>query len=192
MLILIERDHVNQNGFTLIELMIAMVVSLLLMAGLYSNFIMQSRVQNAQSEVVETTEDLRIAAQIIQSELRMAQLISATGTGQIDYTPLDTPPTIVCGTGTFETIGHFQYRHATGTSGTANNSVYWKSPGTCLYQEMVRNLREPGTPLPPASNTGFYVVAGNPFAVSMTSSYQDHLHQLKYWTLSFEASPRNQ
>jgi len=183
----------KQHGFTLVELLIAMVISLLLLAGLYTNFIMQSRVQNAQSEVVETTEDLRIAAQIIQSELRMAQLISATGTDQIDYTPLDTPPTIVCGVGTFETIGHFQYRHATGTSGTAKNSVYWKRPGTCLYQEMVRNLREPDALAPPpASRTGFYVVAGDPFSVSMTSNYQDHLHQQKYWTLSFEASPRNQ
>ena len=62
----------SQQGFTLVELMVSLVVAMVILAGLYSNFIMQSRVQASQSSTVESVEDLRLAAQVMETPLRTA------------------------------------------------------------------------------------------------------------------------
>jgi len=186
-----EKSQVVQHGFTLIELMIAMVISLLLLAGLYSNFIMQSRVQNAQSEVVETTEDLRIAAQIMQSELRMAEEICwDAGNSRLIYKPLGSAVALGACNAVNVANGAFDFRPVDGTHPTPY--VCWDQPNNATgCQELLRDLKAAtGLQVAPTTNTAADLVGIR--SITLTSTYTNHLRQSKDWGISFDAWPRNQ
>jgi type IV pilus assembly protein PilW len=54
----------DKQGFTLIELMIALVISAILVGGTYSIFITQQRTYILQDQVVGTQQDARAALTI--------------------------------------------------------------------------------------------------------------------------------
>jgi type IV pilus assembly protein PilW len=60
------------QGFTMIELMIAMVVSLLALAAIYSTFLAQHRSYQIQSETADMQQNIRAAIYYMQREIRMA------------------------------------------------------------------------------------------------------------------------
>ena len=63
----------NQNqGFTLLELLIGMVVSLLAMGAVYSTFLSQHRSYHEQEETAAMQQNLRAAMFYMQREIRMA------------------------------------------------------------------------------------------------------------------------
>ncbi len=62
----------SNHGFTLIELMIALVVSLLAMAAIYSTFLAQHRSYQVQSQTADMLQNLRAAMFYMQREIRMA------------------------------------------------------------------------------------------------------------------------
>ncbi len=62
----------NNKGFTLLELLIAMLVTSLLMGGVYSVFNAQIRVATAQEETAAVQQNLRSAAYVMEQEIRMA------------------------------------------------------------------------------------------------------------------------
>lgn len=68
---LMGKDN-SQSGFTLAELMIAMVISGILLAGMVMAFIGQSRSYNAQQEITVLQEDIRASLSMMTSEIRMA------------------------------------------------------------------------------------------------------------------------
>ena len=173
----------RERGFTLIELMVSMVIALVLLAGLYGNFIMQSRVQNAQAEVVEAAEDLRIAAQIMQSELRMARDICWDSTNKaLVYRPLGTVDLNVCDSTTLASSTHGFFRDNGG-------AVCWKKPNNANCQELVRNLNTlTGLQVSPTGNGDLGVTR----TIKLTSVYKNHKKQDKDWEVSFDALPRNQ
>ena len=59
-------------GFTLIEMMIAIFVSLLVMAAVVSVYIAQSKSHSAQDEVANIQQNLRGALVIMEKEIRLA------------------------------------------------------------------------------------------------------------------------
>ena len=59
-------------GFTLVEFMIAMVVSGLIMAAVYSAYIVQQRTATAQDQVTVMQQNIRSAMVILGRDLRMA------------------------------------------------------------------------------------------------------------------------
>ena len=63
--------HPNQ-GFTIVELLIAMVVSLLALGAIYSTFLNQQKSYVVQEETSAMNQNLRIALFYIQREIRMA------------------------------------------------------------------------------------------------------------------------
>lgn len=65
-----HRDQ--ERGFTLVELMIAMVVSSFVIAAIYSAYRVQQRQYTNQTQVVEMQQNLRSAMLFMTSELRMA------------------------------------------------------------------------------------------------------------------------
>jgi type IV pilus assembly protein PilW len=65
------RGH-NQSGLTLIELLIAMVVAGMLLAGMVMAFTGQSRTYNTQQEVSALQEDLKASLQLMSRDIRMA------------------------------------------------------------------------------------------------------------------------
>ena len=71
-LVWFERQGGNNGGFTLVELMIAMAVSAIITAAIYSAYITQQRMYNSQDSVVEMQQNIRAALLVMSNELRMA------------------------------------------------------------------------------------------------------------------------
>jgi len=62
----------KNRGLTLIELLIALVISSLLVAGLYRTFIGQQKTHTVQNQVVDMQQNVRAAIQRMMAEIRMA------------------------------------------------------------------------------------------------------------------------
>jgi len=67
-----DKFKKNNSGFTLIELLIAMAITTIVSAGIFSAYKSQQDAQLAQKQVVEMQQNLRIAQYIMTSEIRMA------------------------------------------------------------------------------------------------------------------------
>lgn len=64
--------HQASKGFTMIELLVAMVVSMLVMAAIYAAYSAQQRTYFAQDQVVEMQMNTRAALNMLMKEIRMA------------------------------------------------------------------------------------------------------------------------
>jgi type IV pilus assembly protein PilW len=62
----------SERGFTLVELLIAMAISLVVLTSLSSAFISQRKIYDAQEQVTEMIQGARGAMDIISREIRMA------------------------------------------------------------------------------------------------------------------------
>ncbi len=62
----------NKKGVTLIELLVALVIAAITLAGIYRVFISQTKTYAIQNEVVETQQSVRSAMEILLRDLRMA------------------------------------------------------------------------------------------------------------------------
>ena len=62
----------NKEGFTLVELLVAMAISGVIMAAVYSSFYSQQKSYNAQQQVVEMHQNIRVAMFRIAKEIRLA------------------------------------------------------------------------------------------------------------------------
>jgi type IV pilus assembly protein PilW len=73
----------NSEGFTLVELLITMLVSGVIMAGIYTAYLSQQRMYTAQEQVVEMQQNIRAALDIITRGIRMAGYdpLRAAGSG---------------------------------------------------------------------------------------------------------------
>jgi prepilin-type N-terminal cleavage/methylation domain-containing protein len=68
----------ENKGVTLIELMVALVISAVLVAGTYSIFISQQRTYIAQDQIVAAQQDGRAALTIMARDIRMAGMLTGT------------------------------------------------------------------------------------------------------------------
>jgi type IV pilus assembly protein PilW len=62
----------NKKGITLIELLVVLVISGLIVAGIYRVFIAQTRAYTVQDQVVEVQQNIRNAMELLLRDLRMA------------------------------------------------------------------------------------------------------------------------
>lgn len=66
------KRKINNNGFTLMELMIAMVIASIVAAAIMISFDSQQKTQVSQQLVVEMQQDARAALYLMQQDIRMA------------------------------------------------------------------------------------------------------------------------
>lgn len=66
------RDSATPKGFTLAEVMLAMVITAILLAGIYNLFGSQEKSQVLVDQMAEMNQDLRVAATMITRDMRMA------------------------------------------------------------------------------------------------------------------------
>jgi prepilin-type N-terminal cleavage/methylation domain-containing protein len=66
----------NQKGVTLIELLVVLIISGIIIAGIYRMFIGQTRAYTVQEQVVEVQQNIRGAMELILRDVRMAGYIS--------------------------------------------------------------------------------------------------------------------
>jgi len=62
----------GRDGFTLIELIIAMALGLIVLGAMYSVFTIQNKHFSSQEQIVEMQQNARMAIEIISREIRMA------------------------------------------------------------------------------------------------------------------------
>lgn len=62
----------NEKGITLIELLVALIISAAVIAGIYRVFVAQSKAYTVQEQVVEVQQGTRSAMEILLRDLRMA------------------------------------------------------------------------------------------------------------------------
>jgi type IV pilus assembly protein PilW len=68
----IISNGVNTKGLTLIELLVALVICGMVIAGIYRLFVAQSKAYTVQDQVVEVQQSIRSAMEILLRDLRMA------------------------------------------------------------------------------------------------------------------------
>ena len=64
--------HFQESGFTLIELMVTMLISMFLIAAISTAYISQQRSKTGQDQVVEMQRNARAALEVISADIRMA------------------------------------------------------------------------------------------------------------------------
>jgi len=69
-----EGSAWRDAGLTLVELMVALVLSLVLMAAVYLLYLSQSSSSNTQSQVSHMQQDLRLVMDVMEKDIRMAGL----------------------------------------------------------------------------------------------------------------------
>ncbi len=62
----------NRKGVTLIELLVGLVISGIVIAGIYRIFVSQTKAYTVQDQVVEVQQNIRSAMEILLRDLRMA------------------------------------------------------------------------------------------------------------------------
>lgn len=67
-----QKGRLNTQGFTMVELVVAMVVSLLAIGAIYSTFLNQQKSYMIQGEVAAMQQNIRAAMYHMQREIRMA------------------------------------------------------------------------------------------------------------------------
>ncbi|NWG02560.1 MAG: prepilin-type N-terminal cleavage/methylation domain-containing protein [Syntrophaceae bacterium] len=78
-----KNKRSNQKGITLIELLVALVICAMVIAGIYRLFIVQSKAYTVQDQVVEIQQNIRSAMEVLLRDLRMAGYDSDGATSQI-------------------------------------------------------------------------------------------------------------
>ena len=66
------RIYHENKGLTLIELMVAMAISSIVIAGVYAAYESQAKSYNTQQLTVDMQENLRMAMDMLQMDLRLA------------------------------------------------------------------------------------------------------------------------
>jgi len=69
---MIKKYNTNNLGFTLIELLIAMAITSIVFAGMFSVYQSQANTNRAQKQVLEMQQNSRVALYVMTNEIRMA------------------------------------------------------------------------------------------------------------------------
>ena len=184
----IRHREKDCHGFTLIEVMVAMVIALVLLAGVVGIFISQQRSADMVLDKTDRLSDLFLVSQIMQGKLRDAQAICWDGTNnRIVYQPQDSTTAVTDPCTTVDNKnGAFRFKTAT-SSKTA--SICWDRPnrgGSC--QELVRNMEDvTSMPVAPTGNMDLKTLR----KIMLTALLRDPNGIDRDVSLEFDVWPRN-
>jgi type IV pilus assembly protein PilW len=85
-----DQNRHNIKGMTLIELLVAMIICAMVVAGIYRVFIAQSKAYTVQDQVVEVQQSVRSAMELLLRDLRMTGFDYDNSPVEI-ATPIATP-----------------------------------------------------------------------------------------------------
>ena len=74
------RGHIaSREGFTLIEMVVALALSLVTVSAVYSLYVSELRAQNVREDRLEMQQQVRVVIDVVSRELLMAGVRSAWG-----------------------------------------------------------------------------------------------------------------
>jgi len=207
-----------EAGFTLIEMMMALGMGLIIIAGLSAMFVTNSRVTESFTSRTERMGDLYLASQLMQADLRGSRSTLLVPPFPADLKPgkrlikdingvCNTPASVSLPTSyptSFTYLPFWDaasktltYQDLDGNTGifqyqrTAKDRIYWLRPDNCIkkFEELMRNVE-------PIKGIEGMVVStpvggGGPVDVTLQSSYRAGNKQNAPLTLSFKLWPRN-
>ena len=189
-----NKDTAGGRGFTLVELMVSMVMALIILAGIVSVFVSDSRTHLAVVSKAELLGDIELASSIMKSELRQSQNVCWLPVSKIlVYQPLDSTTVISAGActvpaGAASQNGAFKLI-AAGAGGCSTSStpcICWDQPnkgGGC--QEMLRNI------LPLTGLDASQSAVNKVWSVVVTGTYINQSHNLISAESVFKVWARN-
>ncbi|MDQ6952500.1 MAG: prepilin-type N-terminal cleavage/methylation domain-containing protein [Mariprofundaceae bacterium] len=188
-----KKVQINR-GFTLMELLISLVIGMVILAGMSSVFIAQTRTSTMLSDKTAGMGDVYLASQIMQSELRGSKAICwNVAASRLVYQPFDSPtalttaclaPTVA---NTATANGSFELRPVSVTKPTPY--ICWNRPNDATKcQELLRNmLAVTGLAVTPVVNANMLVMR----TIVLTSQYRGQDGSAKPLSLEFKIWPRN-
>jgi prepilin-type N-terminal cleavage/methylation domain-containing protein len=129
----------NKRGITLIELLVALVISAITMAAIYKVFISQTKVYYVQDQVVEVQQNVRTAMEVLLRDLRM--------TGFDDNNP-DSAVTITNPISAFSDNSitvNYEYYDRTSATYQKYTVAYWRDGNSRLMRQLTINDAGPTT-----------------------------------------------
>jgi prepilin-type N-terminal cleavage/methylation domain-containing protein len=128
-----DKTMLNSKGLTIIELLVALVIFAVVIAGTYRLFISQSRAYTVQDRVVETQQSIRSAMEVLLRDLRMTGFDSDSLDSKID---IITP--VIAGTDQIT----FDYEF----DNTTQYSVrYWRDAGSQTLRRQLTTIKDDGS-----------------------------------------------
>jgi len=168
----------QERGFTLVELLVAMAIGLVILAGIISLYVSGINSNRAEMSRTERMSDLYLAAQIMQSELKTARDICWDAANkQLIYQPLDSAATLNGCNNVAASNGAFRLE-------AKKQRICWDRPDEgdgC--QEMVRDMD---------ATAGLVAsLSGGVWDIRLKSTYTGKDHTTKSLELGFKLWPRN-
>ena len=123
----------RENGITLIELLVALVIFSMVIAGTYRLFVAQSRAYTVQDRVVEAQQTIRSAMEVMLRDLRMTGFDSDSPDSKMDIvTPL------IAGTDQITIDYEFD-------NSTQYSIRYWRDAGSQTLRRQLTTIKDDGT-----------------------------------------------
>ena len=131
----------NNKGLSLVEMLVALVISSIIVGGSYGLFVSQNRIYSRQEQVIEVQQSLRLAMNIMVRDL---QMVGYDDHITLTVTPVN-PITLSAGSATveYEKAGALYQVHywLNGTTlqkddlfnGVANSEVLWENVDSLTF-----------------------------------------------------------
>jgi prepilin-type N-terminal cleavage/methylation domain-containing protein len=70
-ILIYKAKEMNNKGLSLVEMLVALVISSIIVGGIYTLFVSQSKIYSKQEQVVEVQQNIRVAMNIMVRDLQM-------------------------------------------------------------------------------------------------------------------------
>ena len=125
------QSMLNKKGVTLIELLVVLIISGIVIGGVYRVFISQTKAYTVQDQVAEIQQDVRGAMEVMVRDIRMAGFqTNSFGSATITNGPIATPLN-----DTSITV-NYEYIPGAGVPATYTVTYAWPGPGGDLTRTL--------------------------------------------------------
>jgi type IV pilus assembly protein PilW len=187
----IEEAKKNKEGFTLVEIMVSIVIAMILLGGLFSFFVSQSRSYASNEVTVRTVQDSRRSVSTMVRDLRLAgyktSASSFCGVVQATDKLIQVVSDLNQDGDTLDGGENITYVWNPGTEElTKNGTVFLRSVSSLVFQYTLQNGSTTSTP---ADLTQIRKVT---MSITVKSQKLDPLTMsLKSFSLTSDVTPRN-
>jgi prepilin-type N-terminal cleavage/methylation domain-containing protein len=127
------RSIMSRKGVSLIELLIALVIAAIAVAGIFRLFIAQSKAYTVQDQVAEVQQSIRTSMEVLLRDLRMAGFDDDHLNSKVAV-----PTALVIGDSTITVSYEYDYT-------TRYSVAYWRDAGTSRLIRQLTTTKDDGS-----------------------------------------------